>query len=191
MRRVNDLPAAKKVLQEGLEVDPDQAELYFRLGVILEKMGQKRESIQVLKTAIKKDPFHVMALNYLGYTYADRGIHLDEAEDLIKRALKFRPNDGYIIDSLGWVYFKKKRYDEALVEMEKAWKLAPNDPVVGEHLGEVYLKKGLWDKAIKILRRVLEVNPSIKEKEAVLKKIKEAQQKLEEEKGGMENSTFY
>jgi tetratricopeptide (TPR) repeat protein len=174
-----------------LEIDPDQAELYFRLGVLADKLGQKRETIQYLKSAIKKDPFHVMALNYLGYTYADRGINLDEAEDLIKRALKFRFNDGYIIDSLGWVYYKKKKYDEALVELEKAWKLAPNDQVIGEHLGDVYVKKGFWDKALKTYRRILEVHPNAKEKETILKKIKEVQQKMEEEKAGGEHQSLY
>jgi tetratricopeptide (TPR) repeat protein len=187
--QTNNLSAGKKVLLEGLEIDPDQAELYFRLGVLADKTGHKRETIQQMKTAIKKDPFHVMALNYLGYTYAERGTHLDEAEELIKRALKFRPNDGYIIDSLGWVYYKKKKFDEALVELEKAWKLAPNDPAIGEHLGEVYFKKGLWDKALKIYRRVLEAHPTAKEKENILKRIKEAQQKLDDEKGVLENPT--
>ena len=105
-----------------------------------------------------------MALNYLGYTYAERGTNLDEAEDLIKRALKFRPNDGYILDSLGWVYFKKKKFDEALIELEKAWKLAPNDPVIGEHLGDVYVKKNLWEKALKVYRRILELIPPKKKK---------------------------
>jgi tetratricopeptide (TPR) repeat protein len=153
-------------------------------------MGQKRESIQQLKTAIKKEPFHVMALNYLGYTYAEQGTHLEEAEDLIKRALKFSPNDGYILDSLGWVYFKKKKFDEAVIELEKAWKLAPNDPAIGEHLGDVYVKKTLWEKALKIYRRILEIPPTAKEKETLLKKIKEAQQKLDEEKGVGENPNF-
>ncbi len=191
MSRSTTFPPPKKCSRKALRSIPIRPNFISVWESFWRKWAKSGKAFRYLKTAIKKDPFHVMALNYLGYTYADRGIHLDEAEDLIKRALKFRPNDGYIIDSLGWVYFKKKRYDEALVEMEKAWKLAPNDPVVGEHLGEVYLKKGLWDKAIKILRRVLEVNPSVKEKETILKKIKEAQQRLEEEKGGMENSTFY
>ncbi len=168
---------------QGIEVDPDQAELYFRLGALLDKLGQKRESIQQLKTALKLDPFHALALNYLGYTYAERGTNLDEAEDLIKRALKVRPNDGYIIDSLGWVYFKKKKYDEALVELEKAWKLVPNDPVIGEHLGDVYFKKALWEKALKVYRRVWELLTGPKEKEALQKKIKEVLQKMEEDKG--------
>lgn len=182
-----NLAGGKKILEEGLEMDPDHAELHFRLGALLDKMGQKKQSIQQLKTAIKKDPFHVQALNYLGYTYAEKGINLDEAEDLIRRALKFRPNDGFILDSLGWVYFKKKKYDEALIELEKAWKLAPNDPVIGEHLADTYAKKILWDKALKTYRRVLELNP--KDKENILKKMKEAQQKTDEEKGISESPT--
>ena len=187
----NHLQESKKILLEGIEMDPDLAELYFRLGALLDKMGQKKESLNQLKTAVKKDPFHVQALNYLGYTYAERGSNLDEAETLIKRALKFRPNDGFILDSLGWVYFKKKKYDEALIELEKAWKLAPNDPVIGEHLGDAFGKKNNWEKALKTYRRVLELTPPNKDKEAVLKKIKEAQQKVDEEKAIGDSPNLY
>jgi Flp pilus assembly protein TadD len=149
-------------------------------------MGKKKEAVQQLKTAITKDPFHVSSLNYLGYTYAEKGIHLDEAEELVKRALKFKPNDGFIIDSLGWVYFKKRKWDEALTELEKAWKLVPNDPVIGEHLGDVYVRKNQMEKALKTYRKVLELNPAPKEREGVLKKIRDVQDRLEEEKRNAE-----
>ena len=179
----NDQPAeGLAILKQGLEVDPDNAELYFRSAVILDKLNKKKEAIQKLKAAINKDPFHVSSLNYLGYTYAEKGIYLDEAEELIKRALKYKPRDGFILDSLGWVYFKKKKWDEALVELEKAWKLVPNDPVIGEHLGDAYVKKNFLEKALKTYRKVLDLNPGEKEREGVLKKIKEAQDRLHEEK---------
>jgi tetratricopeptide (TPR) repeat protein len=174
------------ILKEGLEVDPDNAELYFRTAVILDKMGKKKEAVAQLKIAITKDPFHISSLNYLGYTYAEKGIHLDEAEELVKRALKFKPNDGFIIDSLGWVYYKKKKWDEALAELEKAWKLVPNDPVIGEHLADVYVRKNFLEKALKTYRKVLELNPATKEREGVLKKIKEVHERLEEEKRNAE-----
>jgi tetratricopeptide (TPR) repeat protein len=154
-------------------------------------MGKKKESLQQLKTAISKDPFHVSALNYLGYTYAEKGVQLDEAEELIKRALKFKPNDGFIIDSLGWVYYKKKKWDEAIIELEKAWKLAPGDPTIGEHLGDAYVRKNYWDKALRTYRKVLDLNPGGKEKEGVLKKIKEVQDKLEEERKNSERGMYY
>jgi tetratricopeptide (TPR) repeat protein len=125
-------------------------------------------------------------LNYLGYTYAEKGVQLDEAEELIKRALKFKPNDGFIIDSLGWVYYKKKKWDEAVIELEKAWKLAPSDPTIGEHLGDAYVRKNYWDKALRTYRKVLDLNPGSKEREGLQKKIKEVQEKLEEERKNAE-----
>jgi tetratricopeptide (TPR) repeat protein len=82
-----------------------------------------------------------MALNYLGYTYADRGMLLEEAVSLITRALSIRPDDGYVMDSLGWAYYKQGKFKESLDALEKAVVLAPNDPVILEHLGEVYLKE--------------------------------------------------
>jgi tetratricopeptide (TPR) repeat protein len=180
------LSAGLSILKEGLEVDPENAELYFRSAVLLDKAGKKKEAVQQLKTAITKDPFHISSLNYLGYTYAEKGIHLDEAEELVKRALKFKPNDGFIIDSLGWVYYKKRKWDEALAELEKAWKLVPNDPVIGEHLGDVYVRKNFLEKALKTYRKVLELNPGPKEREGVLKKIRDVQERLEEEKRNAE-----
>ncbi len=65
-----------------------------------------------MKEVIKIDPEHAGALNYLGYTYAEMGIHLDQAMDLITRALRIQPEDGYITDSLGWVYFQKQNYEQ-------------------------------------------------------------------------------
>jgi tetratricopeptide (TPR) repeat protein len=88
---------------------------------------------------------HANALNYLGYTYADLGKNLDEAEALVRRALELRPDDGYITDSLGWVFYKKGNYEEALKWLLKASELVPDDPIINEHVGDAYLK--LNDKA--------------------------------------------
>jgi tetratricopeptide (TPR) repeat protein len=121
-------------------------------------MGQKEASIDTMKMVIKLSPDDAEALNYLGYTYADLGINLDEAETLIQTALKLKPNDGYITDSLGWVYFKRGQYSEALQLLKKAIKLVPDDPVILEHLGDVYLKLDSRDKAINYYQRSLDNN---------------------------------
>ena len=77
-------------------------------------------------------------LNYLGYSWVDQGINLDEAFKMLRRAVDLRPNDGYIVDSLGWANYKLGHYQEAADELEKAIDLKPADPVVNDHLGDAY-----------------------------------------------------
>jgi Flp pilus assembly protein TadD len=101
-------------------------------------MGRKQESIDAMKQVLALTPDDAEALNYLGYTYADLGINLEEAESLIQQALALKPDDGYIADSLGWVYFKKGNYRQALKWLNKAVQLVPDDPTILEHLGDVY-----------------------------------------------------
>ena len=115
---------AENVLKQGLKVDSGNTRLHFRLGVVYDKVGRKKESIEEMKAVIDLDPTHANALNYLGYTYAELGENLDEAERLIKAALKEKPDDGYITDSLGWVYYKKRLYTKALKYLKKAVSLS-------------------------------------------------------------------
>jgi len=122
-----------------------------------------------MRTVIRLDPKNANALNYLGYTYADLGTHLDEAEKLIKEALNYKPDDGYITDSLGWVYYKKGLYEKAVEMLERAVKLVPNDPIILEHLGDAYLKMNDRDKALEYYNRSLEHQK--KDKEKIEKKI--------------------
>jgi tetratricopeptide (TPR) repeat protein len=96
--------------------------------------------VEYLNRTIELNPEHVEALNYLGYSYADRGINLDDALELIEKAVELEPERGYIRDSLGWVYFKKGMYKEALREIKKASDIEKDDPLILEHLGDVYLK---------------------------------------------------
>ncbi len=144
---------AEALLQKAVQMDPENPKVHFRLGVVYDKQGRKQESISSMKTVIQLDPEHANALNYLGYTYADMGIRLDEAERLIRRALKKRPDDGYIPDSLGWVFYKRGEYRKALEVIQKAVELVPDDPVILEHLGDVYLKLGNRDRALEYYRK--------------------------------------
>jgi tetratricopeptide (TPR) repeat protein len=142
-------------------------------------MNQKDLSIKEMKQVIQIDPEHANALNYLGFTYAESGMYLDEAEELIKKALKLKPNDGYITDSLGWVYFKKGLFDQAVLWLEKATRLAPDDPIILEHLADAYTKKNLLKAALKYYKMALEKqekeenNIKLKEKiERIKKKVR-------------------
>ena len=108
-----------------------------------------------MQKVIALDPKNANALNYLGYTYADMGENLDEAESLIREALKHKPDDGYITDSLGWVLYKKGLFQEALIYLEKAVQLTSEDPIILEHLGDAYLKVDDKENALKYYQESL------------------------------------
>jgi len=146
---------AEKVLKKAIKIDSENIELHFRLGVVYDKWDKKEAAIESMKMVISLDPHNANALNYVGYIYAELGINLDEAERLIKEALKHSPDDGYITDSLGWVYYKKGRYKDALKLLKKAADLAPDDPTILEHLGDVYLKMTNKKKALMFYERSL------------------------------------
>lgn len=146
---------AQSAFEQGLEIDPEDVRIHFRLGVTYDKQGQKALSIEEMKTVLRLDPAHTNALNYLGYTYAEMGIKLEEAEQLVRKALEKQPDDGYITDSLGWIYFKRGMIDQAITILEKAVSLVPDDPVILEHLGDAYRQIKNKEKAVEFYQRSL------------------------------------
>ena len=146
---------AEAVLLHGIEIDPDNTDLHFRMGVIYDKWNKKEKCIEKMKQVLVIDPGNAEALNYLGYTYADLNQNLDEAEVLVKKALEHKPDDGYIIDSLGWVYFKKGLYQEALSLLIKAAGIVPDDPLILEHLGDAYLMMDDKNMALEAYKNAL------------------------------------
>jgi len=160
--------AALDILLEHEEYFQKELRFHFRVGVLSDKLGKRTESIKRMKQVLKLDRKDAQALNYLGYTYAEMGIHLEEALDLIKQALAIRPRDAFILDSLGWVYYKLKRYDEASEALEEAIALVNDDPTVIEHLGDVYAARRLIRKALKQYQLALELAP---ERKVLIEKI--------------------
>ncbi len=154
---VEQFEKAEKTLKQGLETDPGNARILFRLGVVYDKFNRKEDSIRAMREVVRIDPKNANALNYLGYTLAELGKNLDEAEKLILEAMKHKPNDGYITDSLGWVYYKKGRIQEALEWIQKAIGLVPEDPIILEHLGDVYLKMEDRENALRYYRKSLDL----------------------------------
>jgi Flp pilus assembly protein TadD len=130
-----------------------------------------------MKEVLRLDPSNADALNYLGYSYADRGILLEEALKLIQKAMTLKPNMGYITDSLGWVYFKLGDYEKARVELEKANQLTPDDPIITEHLADSYYKLRQIEKAIQLYQKALTLEPKPDQIERLKNKIKEGQEK--------------
>jgi Flp pilus assembly protein TadD len=124
-----------------------------------------------MKKAIELNPQNAAALNYLGYTWAEMGIRLDEAENLILRALKIEPNDGFYIDSLGWVYYQKGDYKKAVEQLERAVELANDDPTIIEHLGDAYEKAGKLDGALQRYRDALKKSKEEEQSNRIREKI--------------------
>ena len=131
-------------IQDALNEDNAVTSLMSR-GLMVLSLQEK--SIASMKKAIELNPQNAPALNYLGYTWAEMGIQLDEAETLIQRALKIEPNDGFYIDSLGWVYYQKGDYVKAVEQLERAVEITVDDPTIIEHLGDAYEKAGKKDRA--------------------------------------------
>ena len=158
-----------KILLDIEKKFAEDPRLHFRIGVLYDNLGKKTESIKRMKRVIELNPRDAQALNYLGYTYAEMGIHLEEALAYIRKALEIQPDDGFFIDSLGWVYYKMKRYDEAVKYLEKASEIVTDDPTILEHLGDAYSARREYRKAIKSYKKALELDPA---KKAVSEKIR-------------------
>jgi tetratricopeptide (TPR) repeat protein len=117
------------------------AVFYFR-GICYERAKQWPKAEADLKKALELYPDQPHVQNYLGYSWIDQGVHLDEGMKLIKHAVEQRPDDGYIVDSLGWAHYRLGHYNEALKNLERAVELKPMDPTINDHLGDVYWKVG-------------------------------------------------
>lgn len=156
----NDLEAAKITLSKGLELFPRNTDMLYLYGALLEKTNRFEESIQYMEKALEIDPDNADALNFIGYSYAERGIRLDEAQQLIVRALKMKPDNGYILDSLGWVYFRKNNHEEALKYIQKALSILPNDVNILEHLGDICAAMGRKAEALDAYRKAARFEPS-------------------------------
>lgn len=143
---------ASKVYSAGIEQlqggEPDAWQLYFSRGITYERTDQWPKAEADFKKALEYRPNQARVLNYLGYSWVDKGMNYDEALGMIERAVELRPNDGYIVDSLGWAFYKLGRYEEAVVELERAVELRPTDPTINDHLGDAYWKVGRKLEAI-------------------------------------------
>jgi Flp pilus assembly protein TadD len=124
--------------------NPDRSNwtiFYFR-GICYERAKQWNKAEADLKKALELYPDQPHVLNYLGYSWIDQGINLDEGMRMIKKSVEQRPDDGYIVDSLGWAYFRLGQYDEAVKQLDRAVELKPTDPTINDHLGDAYWKVG-------------------------------------------------
>ncbi len=187
-----DFDGAVSHMERLLAEHPDDDELLFNLGVIYGEDKRIEEAIGFMQRALERNPENASALNYIGYTWAERGIRLDEAEGMITRAIELRPDDGFIVDSLGWVYYMRarplvqkgrsreaRRYlERALAELERADELTGGDPVISEHIGDTYLLLDKKQLALEHFEEAISLEPRQGEQPQLLEKFENLRQEL-------------
>ena len=138
---------AVEFMKKALALNPKKDAYYFELGALMEKTGDFKGAIENMRQAIEINPLHSNAHNFLGYIYALEGRDLDRALDHLTKALTIQPRNGYFLDSLGWIYFKKGESEKALVQIQKALIYTDPDPVLYDHLGDILFSLKNYDEA--------------------------------------------
>jgi tetratricopeptide (TPR) repeat protein len=145
---------AQQMLTEAVKKFPQSTQLLYFLGNMHDRVGDRSATIEAMKSVLSLEEDHVQALNYLAYTYAEAGIEMDSAEKMARRARELKPEDGYVLDTLGWVLFKQGRFEDAVKVLEDAHRLQPNEAIIADHLGDAYYyfrmperAKRLYEKA--------------------------------------------
>ena len=164
LRRERQFDAASRAYDSALDLLgeplPQHWSIHFSRAITHEREGRWPEAEADFRMALELNPEQPQVLNYLGYSLVERRENLDEALEMIRRAVEAEPNSGYIIDSLGWVYYRLGRYDEALTYMERAVELMPTDAILNDHLGDVFWALGRKREARFQWQRALSLGPA-------------------------------
>lgn len=188
-KRWNDMGKALDEAEKLSTTNDDKATVLFMRGAMYERMKKYEASEAEFRKVLDLDPNNAEALNYLGYMLADRGVRLEEAMRMIKKANEIVPNNGAFLDSLGWVYFRQGKLNEAESLLQQALDHIGTDPTVREHLGDVYFKEGKvkdaitqWQQSLKGLQSAAPSDADPEEAAKVSKKLDDARVKLAQEK---------
>ena len=169
--QLGDLLRGKKQFAEAVEAYdeairrfdasgmPERWSLYYSRGIALERSGQRQRAEADLLHALELRPDQPLVLNYLGYSWIDRGETLQRGLKMIEKAVELRPEDGYIVDSLGWAHYRLGDYTSAVQYLEKAIELVPEDPTINDHLGDAYWQSERPVEARYQWRRALQFGP--------------------------------
>ena len=159
------------MLKGATEKFPSNAQLHFFLGNMQDRTGDKAGSIATMQKVLSIDADHVQALNFLAYVYADQGQNLDTAEKMVRHAMELQPNDGYIMDTMGWVLYKRGKVNEAIRILEAAYKIQPDESVIAEHLGDAYYHEQMPEKAKRLYMRAAELETNVVQTDKIKSKI--------------------
>ncbi len=164
LRRERQFDAASHAYDRAIDLlgtpRPQHWVVWYTRAITHEREDRWEQAEADFRKALELNPEQPHVLNYLGYSLVERREDLDEALEMIRRAVEGEPDNGYIVDSLGWVYYRLGRYEEALEHMERAVELLPTDPILNDHLGDVYYALGRSREARFQWRRALSFGPA-------------------------------
>ena len=180
---------SKAMERIGEPTAADWSLFYFR-GIAYERTKVWDKAEADFHKALELQPDQPLVLNYLGYSWIDMGLNLDEGMAMIRKAVEARPNDGYIVDSLGWAHYRLGEYEEAVEELERAITLRPDDPVINDHLGDAYWQTGRRLEAQFQWRHARDFGAEGPELELILRKIAEGRL-VEEEPEPEKDASLY
>lgn len=146
--------------------------LYFR-GIAYEQSDQWDKAESDFLAALELEPEQPLVMNYLAYSWVEQKQNLERAQEMLRRAVQLRPSDGYIVDSLGWVYYRLGKYEQAVEELERAVELRPQDPTINDHLGDAYWRVGREREARFQWLRALGLEPGEEEAPVIERKLEE------------------
>ena len=153
--------------------------IYYGRGVTYERLGDWEKAEVDLLKALSLNPNQPDVLNYLGYTWIDQNIHIDDATKMIEDAVRQHPDNGYYIDSLAWAYYHNGRYDLSISLLEKALEFVPNDATISDHLGDAYWQSGRKTEAQYQWKKALDHDPDADQKAQLEKKLESGLMPLE------------
>lgn len=151
--------------------EPTSWALYYTRGMALERSQNWKRAEADFKRALELSPEQAQVLNYLGYSWLDQGKNVAEARRMIETAVSLRPEDGFIIDSLGWAMYMMGEYEDAVVQLERAVTINTSDPTINEHLGDAYWQVGRENEARFQWRRALSLEPDSEQAEQLRDKL--------------------
>ena len=161
------------VVKDALRSKPDDIDLQFELGAALERSGDKASAEKTFLAILDKHPDHGGTMNYLGYMWAEQGVNLDRAADMLMKAVSLEPGNGAYLDSLGWAFFRQGKLELAEKNLNEAAQILPRDATVHEHLGDVLAKRGETARALSLYRVALTLDPESKDEAKLRSKIAE------------------
>lgn len=165
------LPYYERAIAAKGELDENEWFLLFSRAICLERLGRWEEAESEFLRVLDIRPNEPDVLNYLGYSWIDRGVRMEEAREMIERAVEQQPNNGFIVDSLGWAQYKMGEYQKAVETLERAVSLEPGDPTLNDHLGDAYWKAGREREARFQWQHALSLEPAPEDAEKITAKV--------------------
>ena len=169
------------IIRRAQKSFPKNTQAYFYEGTVLDKMNKKNEMLSSMEKALQLEPENVQAMNYLAFSLAEMNQQLEKAEKLAREASLKEKNDGFILDTLGWVLFKKGDYQEAMNVLEKAHQIQPNVGIIAEHLGDVYSKLKDISKAKALFKKATDLEVDLVHKKEIEGKLASIEKDLKDQ----------